>query len=347
MGRIKNTINKIKFAKYCFSKGADNRFVKSVMEIGTIPELVIVKKPDNLNMDSMDKIKYHINMEESKSGFFADYNKLLEFLFFADYYNLVPVVQYSDKFCYAEKEPVNGRINPFEYYFQQPVMTIEEMLNSGSYIESRKDNIFLAKKLCQKQEGYTKSDDYLQAMGRIAGKYIKLQPDIKEKIEADIQTLKNYKDIKVLGVHVRGTDFKRNYNGHPIAITPERFLEEVKDVLKISSYDKVFLATDDMNAVELFKAELGDQVIYYNDVIRSTEDETVMKSVNERKNHHFLLGLEVLRDMYTLVDCDGLVAGLSQVSFAARIMKYSQNACYKELRIVDKGINYHRNRNCK
>ena len=54
----------------------------------------------------------------------------------------------------------------------------------------------------------------------------------------------------------------------------------------------------------------------------------------------------MLRDMYTRAACDGLIAGLSQVSYAARIQKKSVGKEYGDLVILDKGINYHKKNNC-
>ena len=48
----------------------------------------------------------------------------------------------------------------------------------------------------------------------------------------------------------------------------------------------------------------------------------------------------------TLARCDGLVAGLSQVSIAARIQKSSYEMEYQDMVIIDKGINYHKKLNC-
>ena len=50
-------------------------------------------------------------------------------------------------------------------------------------------------------------------------------------------------------------------------------------------------------------------------------NETVMRSINKRANHHYKLGYEVLRDMYTLSECQGIVAGLSNLSIFFRICK--------------------------
>ena len=52
-----------------------------------------------------------------------------------------------------------------------------------------------------------------------------------------------------------------------------------------------------------------------------------------------LMGYEVLRDMYALAACDGLVAGLSQVVNCARIVKESSGEEYDTLCIINNGIN--------
>lgn len=36
---------------------------------------------------------------------------------------------------------------------------------------------------------------------------------------------------RAIGVHVRGTDFKRNYKGHPVKIGTEEYLEAAKKCL--------------------------------------------------------------------------------------------------------------------
>lgn len=177
-----------------------------------------------------------------------------------------------------------------------------------------------------------------------------LIPQVGAYISAEIENLikrkMELKGKKILGVHARGTDFKRNYNGHPIAVTAQEYLAEAKNLVETGEYDRIFLATDDTNAVRLFRNEFGSKILYYDDVTRGEGNETVMKSDSTRDDHHYKLGLEVLRDMYTLASCDGLVAGLSQVSFAARIQKFSWNQQYVDLKILDKGINYHRANNC-
>ena len=80
-------------------------------------------------------------------------------------------------------------------------------------------------------------------------------------------------------------------------------------------------------------------MVCYPDVIRSDGLDSVMNSRSDRKLHHYLLGWEVLRDMHTMAACEGMIAGLSQVSKAARIQKRAAGNEYADLIILDKGIN--------
>lgn len=335
----------ISFLKYCFERRKDSRFVKNVMDVSADYSLV--------NMEELGGAEgsgciYHIKMEPSYSGFFADHNRLLSLLYYADYYGMNPVVEYSEKYSYREEHPVNGTDNPFEYYFEQPCgIGIEELGKYRGVLCSRKENAALAGRLNIRvgSGGYGMTEEYITALGDVSRKYIRLNKTVAPMIEESLhQTIQ---DRSVLGVHLRGTDFKKNYNGHPICVGPEEYLNAAGELMNTEDfkYDSIFLATDDAGAIRLFQDAFGDKLVYYKDVIRSDDDETVMKSKSNRENHHYMLGYEVLRDMMTLAACRGLVAGLSQVSFSARIQKKSSGQEYQDLVILNKGINIHRE-NC-
>lgn len=343
MGRFHKKLEQMKFAAYCFQKGKDTRFVKRVKELDKENNLVSL---ENYGNDNGNEPVYFIDMEEMNSGFFAEYNKLLTLLYFADWYHLKPVVRFHKGFCYAELNPVNGTDNPFEYYFKQPCdITLKDMQKYRYVLKSRKENSNLALALNESSGGYERSRRYLDEMARISAKYIRLNDIVKEEISKDIQSL-GIREENTLAVHVRGTDFKNHYNGHPIQVTISEYLQETSAVFKEGKYSQVFLATDDTDAVEAFQKEFDDKLVFYRDVVRSNGNDTVMHSHLARENHHYLLGLEVLRDMYTLAGCGGLIAGLSQVSYAARIQKKSEGKEYADLIILNKGINYHQKENC-
>ena len=299
----------------------------------------------NVNGDKETEACYHIFIPASYAGFFSNFNRVLAYLYFADQYGLTPVVEFSKENTYAEKEAVNGSENPFEYYFRQPSgISLEDMKNRKVVLESRRENSWLANELDEKAVNYMRSDRFVQEMGRMIRKYIRLQPVVEEQLYSQINGLLNKKNT--LGVHVRGTDFKWNYNGHPVCVTTEEYLAEAKRLVQEKGYEQIFLATDDLDAVSVFRDAFQEKLVVYDDVTRSNGNVTVMKSESDRKNHHYLLGLEVLRDMLTLAECDGLLAGLSQVSYAVRFQKESYEKQFQDLVILNKGINEHTRYNC-
>ncbi|SFH53451.1 hypothetical protein SAMN05216405_4002 [Lachnospiraceae bacterium NLAE-zl-G231] len=342
VNKINKTKKQIVFAFYCLPHGDDKRYVESVKSIGKEYNLVEIEKNHKACGES---IVYHIAMLPSGAGFFADFNKLLSYLYFADKMEIIPVVEFSAESRYAEKNPVNGTRNPFEYYFQQPAdISLNEMHEMKIVLKSRRENVVLANSLNDQSGGYVKTERFLKEMSVIFAKYIKYNSVTEDMLARDTQKIKGWK--KTLGVHVRGTDFKRNYNGHPVLISTEEYLEKVIQIFSKGIYEQIFLATDDLNALRLFEEHFGNKIIFFENTVRAEGNESVMNSYPIRENHHYLLGYEVLRDMEMLSRCEGLVAGLSQVSYAARIAKLSRKESYIDEEILNRGINYHRRYNC-
>lgn len=342
VNKIRKTKKQFLFALYCLPHGDDNRFVESVKSIGREYNLVEIEK----NSKPCDgSIVYHIAMLPSGAGFFADFNKLLSYLYFADEMGVIPVVEFSRESRYAEKHPVNGTSNPYEYYFIQPAnVSLEEIYGMNMVLKSRRENIVLANSLNDQSGGYVKTDRFLEEMSGVFAKYIKYNSITQNMLERDAKRIEIWK--KTLGVHVRGTDFKYNYNGHPVLISPDEYLDKVVQIFSKGIYEQIFLATDDLNALRVFKDYFGSKIVFFDNTIRAEGMESVMNSAPIRENHHYLLGYEVLRDMDILSRCEGLVAGLSQVSYAARIAKLSRKERYMDEEILTKGINYHRRHNC-
>ena len=167
-------------------------------------------------------------------------------------------------------------------------------------------------------------------------KYLRFNAETESKVCDVAKALIG--DERTLGIHIRGADFKRHYDNHPNMVTIKEYAESVEETLKQENFKKIFLATDDSEAIKVFTEKFGDKLVYYTDVIRTSGDETVMKSQVDRPLHHYHLGLEVIRDSYTLSICDGLIAGLSNVSIFSRLMKQSVGKKYDYLKILDKGI---------
>lgn len=321
---------KLNYLQRCIRQINNTSFMSQVIDIH--PMLVEFEQLGELNRNINI---YLFDSNNNTSGFFARYRYILDSLYFADRFHFVPVVSLDQSFIYSEKEPVNGTTNPFEYYFE-PVSSISvaNAKNSYNVVRSVYAHTGIARGT---KDSYLVANEYILRLAQIQRKYIRLNKVVRPKIEGDISAL--LKKTKTLGVQVRGTDFNLNFNNHPVAVLPEDYLPVVKKAVAEHGFQKLFLATDEVAILEMFQKEFGDMLVYYEDVIRSVDGKNVVLAEVQRENHRYLLGFEVLRDMWTLASCEGLVAGVSQISICAQITKASFNDQYQYLCILDKGIN--------
>ena len=329
---IKNH-KKLNYLQRCIRRMSDSAFVDEVLEIGKNPLRINIKKLGDKN----DGKLVYIAQTMGCDGLFAELRFLFAEIFFAERFGMVPVLKIPEASCYHENHPVNGTTNTFEYYFC-PVsdISLEDAEQSCAVVEHNYYQRLYINSVYDMDSGYMPSEDYMNAMADLVKRHLKLNEVCKPFIENSIK--ETIGDKKTLAVHVRGADFKRHYKNHPNMVTTDEYLSAVDTAINENDFEQIFLATDDLEAIEVFKSKYGDRVVFYNDVIRTDGDETVMKSTSDRENHHYKLGLEVLRDMYTLSYCDGIIAGLSNVSIFARIVKLSRGSDFELINYLDKGI---------
>ena len=284
-----------------------------------------------------DQKFYYIRENGNGYGFFAEFHALLDKFKFAEMFGMTPIVYWGDSFLYIENHSVQGTNNGYQYYFDQPTpYKIEDLDNAYFVMNAKNTQAPWIEKTFDKGEDI--SEQYELIMAEMYRKYIHLNDQVDKQISKDIETL--LEDRRTLGVHFRGTDFKENYNSHPVNVKMEQEFNVIDELLEKENYDQIFLATDDKTAIEEFVNKYGNKIRSYQDVFRGTTNVSVAFSHAERQNHHFLLGYEVLRDMLTLSNCDGLVAGISQVSICARIAKKARNEQYHSVVIIDNGKNH-------
>lgn len=300
--------------------------------------------PRYYGSQNKDKTIYYICEDSGDIGFFAMYRYWLEYLYFADVCGYYPVICTGNAFAYKEKECVVGTSNPFEYYFVQPAgVELEQVKRSSKVIGSDSlHRIIVELVFTGKFGNYKYTQNYLKAMGTMARKYLKFNDTTQKYICKGLKQL-GFESERVLGVHIRGTDFKIGFNNHPVCVMAEDCFLVIDKILQEKQYHKIFVATDDKRILNQFIQKYGNQMCCYNDVFRNDRNKSVIFEKSERNRHKYRLGLEVLRDMYTLAMCDGLVAGISQVAVCAQINKLSTGEKYEDLKIINKGIY----RNCR
>ena len=319
---IKNH-KKLYFFSKCFKERNNSEFIDKVLE--TNPDWLYF---EHRGEELPDKIVYDINIGRKGYGFFAEYRDMLDFLYFADEHGLVPSVEFGELFNY---EPAS-----FTKYFK-PVsglsrVQVDKAKNVVTAIDKHRYGL---NRFATHDNAYGVTEEYVKTRAVVTSKFIELSDDMQSFYEAS-KTL--FGDMtKVLGVHVRGTDFKAGYIDHPAFVTFEEYLDKTIEIMDANGFEKVFIATDDDGALELFKNRLGDKLLFFTDVNRASGDKAVVFDDNDISA--FELGKQVLRDMMTLAACGGIIMGLSNVGVCALITNRAKFDEYRSVTIIDKGIN--------
>lgn len=314
-------------------------YLQSIMSFGDREEDLFRLRQQHMGTMNKDKTIYFVNEDNKDVGFFAQYRWWLEYLYFADICGYTPVIRAGDHFVYRERCEKGCINNAFEYYFGQPSgIGIREAYQSSNVVFSETKHrkmvefIILGKYSC-----YYYNKQYLRMMARVARKYLKFNDMTKKYVYDGIKEL-GIGDGKTLGVHIRGTDFRKKYNDHPVFVTEEEAFFQIDILLSEHGYDKVFLATDDNRILYNFQQRYKEKMCSYPHVLRSGNDQSVAFKKDNRKYNQYMLGLEVIRDMYTLSVCEGFVCGMSQVSVCAQINKLARGERYQNFVMIDKGV---------
>lgn len=285
---------------------------------------------------------YLVDEQGGGVGFFAELGVTLIKLYFADERGFTPYIHWGKNYLYYEPDGIEGEDNAFLYYFA-PASHVKNIKKARHVVKSEMRHYEQVKSLFG-AVSYDVSEEYVDAMAEMLKKYIRYNDRTKDFLEKQRNALLG--DKRTLAVHYRGTDFRKQYNNHPVAVRIEQTIEETQKLLDTGRYEQIFLATDENAAVRKFREIFGSKVKVYQDTFRDEGgDESIAFSSSERKNHKYLLGLEVLRDQYTLTCCEGLVCGYSNVTFLARVMRRGwMNRDYQDYVLINNGI-YHNNNN--
>lgn len=319
----------------------DRDFVNKVLLLGHDPNAFYIKSYGEKNPER------NILFIEINAMMGYAYRYMLYALLEAERLGFTPVIRFNEACAYLEDHPINGTRNPFEYYFRQPSdVSLESVYESKRVFSFDVDHLSRIEKDLgnlnpETPVGYIVTESYLNELAQVARKYIKLNEVTGQYIGESMGRLfpVNFREKRILGVHIRGTDFALNWKDHPNMVMPNEFFSVMDHLLDgDEAFDYIFLATDDSSRLDAFKERYGEKLLYYKDVHREDGVTNIALSTLKRENTHYLDGLEVLRDMYTLAECNGLVAGLSQISIAARIVRLATKGAFEYMKILDKGL---------
>ena len=287
------------------------------------------KKIKKIFGDEKDKTIYIIRRFH-KAGFFSNFFFVLGHIIYADKNGWVPVVDMENySTLYNETYNINNTRNAWEYYFVQPGAVRlnkaykykNQVLSSGYYLY---DNV-------PYYEGKERSFPTREKVAFLSGyvdKYIKINQNILD--EAD--SIRQKWDGLVIGVHIRGTDMKCTPD-HPIPPQVLQFIDEIDKLMCIVDISHICVCTDEKAVLEQMIKKYGDKIVCTNSY-RSTDGKSIHKSHsdNGRKDHHYLMGKEVLIDAIVLSKCDYLICGHSNVAYAAIVFNDNK---YMDVKLLE------------
>lgn len=164
-------------------------------------------------------------------------------------------------------------------------------------------------------------------------KYLKINENIKNKINLN---LKNFKDKKVLGVHIRQTDLYRSHIDNKLdkPLKIENYLKEIEN--NISNYDMLYLMSDNYQSIKIVKNYFKDFPIYFiKDIIRSNNslDNPIFRNNNNKSTDKYKLGEDIIIETELLSNCDKIIITNSNISSYCLVNNLNIEFKYLDLKI--------------
>lgn len=298
-------------------------------------ESKLEKRASRIKIDEEKPIYYIIRRKNKEGGFFSNYYWVLGHVVCSIEHGYIPVVDMKNyPTLYNERCAVNGERNAWNYYFENlNGVSLEKAYHSRNYVLSESEYLYdYAEKYCIK---YTlPSEKTIEFYYPVISQYLKIKPDIRVNLEKEFADNIRADFNEVLGIHYRGTDMRRVNNvDHFRTAALEKYIAEVSKYVERNPEICLFLATDEESVVDEFKSTFKG-LVRTTSSFRATDQNSEAVHTDEkheRKQHRYLLGLEVLRDAYFLSMCDSLLCGYSNVSSVAILWNGGK---YKELKII-------------
>ncbi|MCH6236494.1 hypothetical protein [Cognataquiflexum rubidum] len=227
-------------------------------------------------------------------GFFSLFLQAVYGIQFAKRLNLDYYIDFGNlNYSYSEAEKFNGNQNFWEYYFKQA----PKNPTSEGIFNLRFENYPL--------RVWNKS--FFRELHQVVISNLQFRNEIQETIDA---TKERFNKLRVLGIHFRKTD-------HYVEVKPVKDSLFLKLVDKqIASFDRLFLATDDAQILELFENRYGDKLMY-NSFVRSSGKVAIHK-IGDCSNG-YEIGKEALLDCLSLSLCDHAILSPSNLSYCALV----------------------------
>lgn len=265
--------------------------------------------------------RFLLILPRANVGFFSHFFQVLALLEIAERKGLIPVVFFNAKYPYWSQA---GEPNAWDHYFA-PLSnyTVSDITGRSEqelahftchdFDTLRLPNVFVTNSYFPEKVGIygIQSEEQRTLCASIVKKYIRVQPEILERVESFIST---HFDQTTIGIHVRGSDKPTEYKlvtDVNVALTWDDFIQEANAIRKGG---KVFVATESNEALQALLAGMPGS-IYVNATRISGKTPPHLT----RGRDGVQVGEEALVDCLLLSRTAHLIHGLSNLSAAALV----------------------------
>lgn len=263
-------------------------------------------KIQSFGKKNVNKIFYVIQRSPG-SGFFSNLTYVLNHLIYCKKKKFIPIVDMENfTTIYNEKKKINRTYNAWNYYFK-------------SFSKYKLKEVYQSKNIIFSNNKYLKKIHFIAYNIPKIKKFFNIK-NIHPLLvnESNLFVKKKFnKNEKILGIHFRGTTYKRAKN-HSLPPTPKIMKKKIDELLIKFNYQKIFLITEEKAYLNFIKKEYGNKCIYIN-AYRS--DNVDAFKTYPRKNHRYFLGKEILIETLILSKCHGMLYQPTNVSSAAIMFK--------------------------
>ncbi|MDC3125917.1 hypothetical protein OA418_03675 [Candidatus Pelagibacter sp.] len=268
---------------------------------------IIFKSFGNLNKDKT----FYVIKRSPGTGLFSNVTFILNHLRICKKNNFIPIIDMDNfKTIYNENRKIKNTNNAWEYYF--------EKLNDYSL-----DEIYQSQNVFITSDKFFHFFSYDMYLDKELTKILQNQITIKKNLFKIFKKIsKPFNHQKILGIHFRGTSYKRS-PGHPFPATKKQMFEITKKILAKEKVDKIFLVTEEKNYLNFFKKKFPDKIINITCCYRSDKNDAFEKY--PRNLHRYKLGREAILETLLLSKCDYFIYLSSNVSSAALSFNLNNN----------------------
>ncbi len=294
---------------------------KNKIEVKTKTKFII----KNFGKKNPNKFFYVIKVDKNGGGgLFSNILFVINHLKICEKHNFIPVIDMENfPTRYNEKKKIFNSLNSWDYYFEKISKT------NLSEVYSSKNVIFTDGFINEEMSKNYKSDKNLKLIFK---KYIKIKK--KYIIRTNNFAKKFFSRKKVLAVHFRGTSMK-TIPRHPLPPTPDQITNLIDRAITKYKFNKIFLVTDELNYLKLFKEKYG-KMLYYRNSFRSNKSKIF--DLNPRKLHRYEMGVDALEDTLLMSKLNYLICSRSNMSEVASLM------LNKDMRVIEIWNGYNPNR---